>query len=124
MPVNFMLNKIYKIDYKALHRELMGMPAIFYNEAFRMMYIDRWIEMLKIADQITCNSFIDPGNKELIEKENEEAPEKFQTIVNFKSNQMYIHFRVSRISQIIKSSDPFGNSARDMELMTLLKKNI
>lgn len=117
-----MLNKIYKIDYKALHSELMGLPAIFSNEAFRRMYIDNWIEVLKIADENTCNSFVDPGNKEQIEKENVEVPEKFQTIVNFKSNQMYIHFRVSRINQIFKLSDPFGKRAQDIEIDDFAKE--
>lgn len=122
MPVNFMMNKVYKIDYKALHSEVMGLPAIFSNEAFRKMYIDKWIEVLKIADENTCNSFSDPRNKELIEKENVEAPEKFQTIVNFISNQMYIHFRVSRIGQILKSSDPFGKRAQDIEIDDFVKE--
>jgi len=116
MPVNNMTDKVYKVDYEAFRSELMGLPAIFADRKFHNVYIDKWIEVLKIADENTCSSFLDPRNKKLIEKENIEAPEKFQTILNYKSNQMYIHFRVSRLGQILKSSDPFGKMAQDIEI--------
>lgn len=116
MPVNNMNGKVYKINYETLRDELMGLPAIFADKQLQMMYIDKWIEVLNIADENTCRSFTEPQNQKMIEKENLEAPEKFQTVVNYKSNTLYIHFRVSRMRQILKSSDPSGKMSQEISL--------
>lgn len=116
MPVNFMNGKVYTIDYETLRTELMDISTFLKNKQLQEMYISQWIEVLKKADENTCNSFTAPGNQKLIIKENLEAPERFQTIVKYKSNDLLIHFRVSRMCQILKSSDSSNKMVESIDV--------
>lgn len=57
------------------------------------------MEILKAQDGFACRDYNNPKMKMLMLKEKMEAPENFQIPVNYETNTMFIHFRVSRIIQ-------------------------
>lgn len=123
MPINMMTGEKYRIDYKKLQIELMNMP-IFHNKNIQQMYVDKWVAELMEADVDSTNSYLDPANKELMVREKLEAPETFQTVVHMKDNEMYIHFRVSRILQKLKMSGITEADATDISIEEFKEKKI
>lgn len=101
MPINMLTEQKYEIDYEKLHEEMLELPVLG-NKRIQSMYIDEWIKCLRQADESSVKSYFDPDNMLLAAKEKMEAPEIFQTVVNLKSAEVYIHFRVSRIIQLLK----------------------
>ncbi len=115
MPINMLTGKKYDIDYQKMKYELMEMN-IFHNKTTQQMYVDKWIATLMKADEDSVNSYFNPHNQELILKEKLEAPETFQTLVKMNSNDIYIHFRVSRIIQILKKCGITESDALEIEI--------
>lgn len=103
MPINMMTEKIYRINYCDWAKELYAKP-IFINKNIQKIYVDKWIQILKEQDELSCKDFFDPQIRGMMLKEKVEAPEIFQLPVYYNSNSLYIHFRVSRIIQMIENS--------------------
>lgn len=62
--------------------------------------------------------------KMLMLKEKMEAPENFQLPVNYETNTMFIHFRVSRIIQIIEQSGDSLDNAINIDIKEFTDKNM
>ena len=123
MPVDFMSDKIYKVDYTAWKRELSQMP-IFDSGAVQKIYLDKWMEILKAQDGFACRDYNNPKMKMLMLKEKMEAPENFQIPVNYETNTMFIHFRVSRIIQMIEQSGASLDNAINIDIKEFTDKNM
>ena len=123
MPVNFMSDKIYKVDYTAWKRELSQMP-IFDSREVQKIYLDKWMEILKTQDGFACRDYNNPKMKMLMLKEKMEAPENFQIPVNYETNTMFIHFRVSRIIQMIEQSGASLDNAINIDIKEFTDKNM
>ena len=123
MPVDFMSDKIYKVDYTAWKRELSQMP-IFDSGEVQKIYLDKWMEILKAQDGFACRDYNNPKMKMLILKEKMEAPENFQIPVNYETNTMFIHFRVSRIIQMIEQSGASLDNAINIDIKEFTDKNM
>lgn len=113
MPINMMTGEKYNIDYEKMRIELMEM-SIFHNKQIQKLYVDKWITELMEADKTSTNMYFDPANKVNIVQEKLEAPETFHTLVKYKNNNMYIHFRVSRINQLIKMQGLTESDAQEI----------
>ena len=103
MPINLLTGKKYVIDYRGLSEELMELP-IFHTKSIQNWYVKQWIKVLKEADEDSVASYFSLENAGLVIKEKVEAPELFQLPVNWNLTSAYIHFRVSRIIQLLKMS--------------------
>jgi len=123
MPVDFMSDKIYKVDYTAWKRELSQMP-IFDSVEVQKIYLDKWMEILKAQDGFACRDYNNPKMKMLMLKEKMEAPENFQIPVNYETNTMFIHFRVSRIIQMIEQSGVSLDNAINIDIKEFTDKNM
>lgn len=123
MPVDFMSDKIYKVDYTAWKRELSQMP-IFDSGEVQKIYLDKWMEILKAQDGFACRDYKNPKMKMLMLKEKMEAPENFQIPVNYETNTMFIHFRVSRIIQMIEQSGASLDNAINIDIKEFTDKNM
>nr|DAW15421.1 MAG TPA: hypothetical protein [Bacteriophage sp.] len=123
MPVDFMSDKIYKVDYTAWKRELSQMP-IFDSGEVQKIYLDKWMEILKAQDGFACRDYNNPKMKMLMLKEKMEAPENFQIPVNYETNTMFIHFRVSRIIQMIEQSGVSLDNAINIDIKEFTDKNM
>ena len=123
MPVDFMSDKIYKVDYTAWKKELSQMP-IFDSGEVQKIYLDKWMEILKAQDGFACRDYNNPKMKMLILKEKMEAPENFQIPVNYETNTMFIHFRVSRIIQMIEQSGASLDNAINIDIKEFTDKNM
>ena len=123
MPVDFMSDKIYKVDYTACKRELSQMP-IFDSGEVQKIYLDKWMEILKAQDGFACRDYNNPKMKMLMLKEKMEAPENFQIPVNYETNTMFIHFRVSRIIQMIEQSGASLDNAINIDIKEFTDKNM
>lgn len=123
MPVDFMSDKIYKVDYTAWKRELSQMP-IFDSREVQKIYLDKWMEILKEQDGFACRDYNNPKMKMLMLKEKMEAPENFQIPVNYETNTMFIHFRVSRIIQMIEQSGASLDNAINIDIKEFTDKNM
>ena len=60
----------------------------------------------------------------LMLKEKMEAPENFQIPVNYETNTMFIHFRVSRIIQMIEQSGASLDNAINIDIKEFTDKNM
>lgn len=123
MPVDFMSDKIYKVDYTAWKRELSQMP-IFDSGEVQKIYLDKWMEILKAQDGFACRDYNNPKMKMLMLKEKMEAPENFQIPVNYETNTIFIHFRVSRIIQMIEQSGASLDNAINIDIKEFTDKNM
>ena len=123
MPVDFMTDKIYKVDYTAWKRELSQRP-IFDSGEVQKIYLDKWMEILKAQDGFACRDYNNPKMKMLMLKEKMEAPENFQIPVNYETNTMFIHFRVSRIIQMIEQSGVSLDNAINIDIKEFTDKNM
>ena len=123
MPVDFMSDKIYKVDYTEWKRELSQMP-IFDSGEVQKIYLDKWMEILKAQDGFACRDYNNPKMKMLMLKEKMEAPENFQIPVNYETNTMFIHFRVSRIIQMIEQSGASLDNAINIDIKEFTDKNM
>lgn len=123
MPVDFMSDKIYKVDYTVWKRELSQMP-IFDSGEVQKIYLDKWMEILKAQDGFACRDYNNPKMKMLMLKEKMEAPENFQIPVNYETNTMFIHFRVSRIIQMIEQSGASLDNAINIDIKEFTDKNM
>ena len=115
MPVDFMSDKIYNVDYMAWKEELLQMK-VFNSQDIQKIYLDKWMEKLKSLDDSVCRDYYNPKIKMLMLKEKTEAPENFQIPIEYKSNSMFIHFRVSRLIQSIEQSNSSSDSAIDVRI--------
>ncbi len=115
MPINMITGQKYSIDYQKMRNELMELN-IFNDKTIQQKYVDTWVNELMNADSISVSSYFDPNNRELLLKEKLEAPEIFQALVKMKTNDMYIHFRVSRIIQMLKINNVSEADAQDIEI--------
>ena len=77
MPVDFMSDKIYNVDYMAWKEELLQMK-VFNSQDIQKIYLDKWMEKLKSLDDSVCRDYYNPKIKMLMLKEKTEAPENFQ----------------------------------------------
>lgn len=121
MPINIMTGKPYIINYSNMRRELMEME-IFHDKELQKMYVDKWVAELMEADKNSVDSYTDPKNQSMIMKEKMEAPEIFRTIVKMKENEMFIHFRVSRIIQMLHMSGITESDAIDISINEFIDK--
>ena len=123
MPVDFMSDKIYKVDYTAWKRELSQMP-IFDSGEVQKIYLDKWMEILKAQDGFACRDYNNPKMKMLMLKEKMEAPENFQIPVNYETNTMFIHFGGARIIQMIEQSGASLDNAINIDIKEFTDKNM
>jgi len=115
MPINIITGQTYEIDYQKLRIELMEMD-IFRDKSLQQMYVDKWVAELMLADTDSVKSYLEPNNQELIKKEKQEAPETFQTLVKWKDSDIYVHFRVSRIKQMLEKAGVTEADAQEIAL--------
>lgn len=101
MPVDMLRKHIYKISYDNLYKEFDS-QQFFSDRNVQTMYLSRWFEMLKQADDNLVNDFMDKNIQKKIFQELQQAPEIFQTPIECKNATLYIHFRVSRIIEALK----------------------
>lgn len=123
MPINMMTGKPYGINYPNMRKELMEMK-IFHNKELQQMYIDKWVAELMEADKNSVTSYTDPNNQSMIMMEKMEAPETFQTIVNMQENELFIHFRVSRIIQMLQMSGITEADAIEISIDEFIDKKV
>lgn len=123
MPVDYMSDKIYKIDYVAWKRELSQMP-IFNSRKIQKSYLDKWIKILKTQDDLACKDYKEPRSKMLMSKERMEASEIFQIPIIYKTNTVYIDFRVSCIIQMMEQSENLLDNTRAIDIKEFTDKNI
>lgn len=107
MPIDYLSNKPYCIDYQELYREIMK-NRILKNYKLQSDYIKLWMSELQKCDKAECEQFNDIRFKELILKESIEAPEKYRYEIEYGVQKVNIFFRVSRLIQIL------GNPTDDM----------
>ena len=69
-------------------------------------------------------SYTDPNNQSMIMMEKMEAPETFQTIVNMQENELLIHFRVSRIIQMLQMSGITEADAIEISIDEFIDKKV
>ncbi len=123
MPINMMTGKPYGINYPNMRKELMEMK-IFHDKELQQMYIDKWVAELMEADKNSVTSYTDPNNQSMIMMEKMEAPETFQTIVNMQENELFIHFRVSRIIQMLQMSGITEADAIEISIDEFIDKKV
>lgn len=123
MPINMMTGKPYGINYPNMRKELMEMK-IFHDKELQQMYIDKWVAELMEADKNSVTSYTDPNNQSMIMMEKMEAPETFQTIVNMQENELLIHFRVSRIIQMLQMSGITEADAIEISIDEFIDKKV
>ena len=123
MPVDMMTDKIYKIDYDAWNREISAMP-IFKNPNIQKTYVDKWMQVLEEQDILACSQYSDSRIRTLMLKEKAEAPENFQLPILYKSNNMYIHFRVSRIIQMLENYRVSSDNALEIKIEEFLGEKV
>lgn len=116
-----MINKQYQVDYDSMRSELSKLQ-IFHDKNLQQLYIDKWIEVLEEADSVSVKSFFAPQNAFLLVKERQEAPELFQTIVKMKSNDLLIHFRISRIIQAMQMVGISESNAEELNVEDFISK--
>ena len=122
MPVDFMSDKIYKVDYTAWKRELSKIP-IFGSGEIQKLYLDKWMEILKAQDGLVCRDYNNREMQMFMLKEKMEAPESFQIPINYETNNMFIHFRVSRIIQMVEQSGISLDTATKIDIKEFTDKN-
>ena len=122
MPINMMTGKPYGINYPNMRKELMEMK-IFHDKELQQMYVDKWVAELMEADKNSVASYTDPNNQSMI-MEKMEAPETFQTIVNMQENELLIHFRVSRIIQMLQMSGITEADAIEISIDEFIDKKV
>ena len=88
------------------------------------MYVDKWVAELMEADKNSVASYTDPNNQSMIMMEKMEAPETFQTIVNMQENELLIHFRVSRIIQMLQMSGITEADAIEISIDEFIDKKV
>ena len=118
-----MTGKPYGINYPNMRKELMEMK-IFHDKELQQMYIDKWVAELMEADKNSVTSYTDPNNQSMIMMEKMEAPETFQTIVNMQENELLIHFRVSRIIQMLQMSGITEADAIEISIDEFIDKKV
>ena len=123
MPINMMTGKPYGISYPNMRKELMEMK-IFHDKELQKMYIDKWVAELMEADKNSVTSYTNPNNQSMIMMEKMEAPETFQTIVNMQENELLIHFRVSRIIQMLQMSGITEADAIEISIDEFIDKKV
>mgnify|MGYP007117051960 FL=1 len=123
MPINMMTGKPYGMNYPNMRKELMEMK-IFHDKELQQMYIDKWVAELMEADKNSVTSYTDPNNQSMIMMEKMEAPETFQTIVNMQENELLIHFRVSRIIQMLQMSGITEADAIEISIDEFIDKKV
>lgn len=123
MPINMMTGKPYGINYPNMRKELMEMK-IFHDKELQQMYIDKWVAELMEADKNSVTSYTDPNDQSMIMMEKMEAPETFQTIVNMQENELLIHFRVSRIIQMLQMSRITEADAIEISIDEFIDKKV
>jgi hypothetical protein len=113
--------KEYKIDYLKWKEDLMNLK-IFNDKRIQKKYLDTWMDVLMKSDKASIDFFSKPQNQFLYDKERNEAPEIFQQILVYASNTVYVHFRVSRIIQVLEQLG-FGEKDTDsVDLKIFIEK--
>ena len=97
---------------------------IFHDKELQQMYVDKWVAELMEADKNSVASYTDPNNQSMIMMEKMEAPETFQTIVNMQENELLIHFRVSRIIQMLQMSGITEADAIEISIDEFIDKKV
>lgn len=115
MPINLLTGEQYSVDYQKLRAEMMNLK-LFHQEDIQRRYVDTWISTLEKADRNTVKSYFSPSKQSLFLQEMQEAPEIFQTVVKMQGNEMYLHFRVSRICQTLEMSGIHEDYSQDFEV--------
>ena len=100
MPVNYMTNEVYHIDYEGLYEELME-KSFLSDARVQCEYVKLWISELRKRDVLEVEQFNDREFRKLILQEKLEAPEMYSIEMNYKAGTIYIFFRVSRLIQAI-----------------------
>ena len=123
MPINMMTGKPYGINYPNMRKELLAMTSS-HDKELQQMYVDKWVAELMEADKNSVASYTDPNNQSMIMMEKMEAPETFQTIVNMQENELLIHFRVSRIIQMLQMSGITEADAIEISIDEFIDKKV
>ena len=98
MPINYMTHEPYVVDYEGLYLELMD-NSFLKNARLQSDYFKCWLSELKKNDKIEVEQFKDKNFREMMLKENNEAPEKYMLEINYKVGTINIFFRISRLIQ-------------------------
>lgn len=96
MPINYLTNEHYVIDYEGLYHELME-RCFLKNVRLQSDYLKLWLSELKRNDEIEVEQFKDKDFRKRMLKENSEAPEKYMMEIKYKVGTINIFFRVSRL---------------------------
>lgn len=113
--------KEYKIDYSNWREELSRLK-IFNDKKIQEKYLDTWMEVLRKSDNASVEFFSKPKNKLLAIKERNEAPEIYQQTIVYNSNTVYVHFRVSRILQVIEGNGGNEKHIQKIDLKKFIEK--
>jgi len=107
MPFNFPELTTYSIDYSKLFQHFSNLP-ILNNSQLQKAFIENWLKELKIHDKALVDALNSPEKiKNYAEKSlayNE--LEVFQQSLTMGDVEIFIHFRVSALLQIINMHGP------------------
>lgn len=103
MPFNFLTMNHYKIDYDKLFREVNSKP-ILRDKEMQFQLINKWINVLKEADKKITKQLSTERNIENLKKLMLEEPEAFQLPMHHDGNDIFLHFRISKIKESLNSS--------------------
>lgn len=115
MPINYITQKIYSINYASLKTELQQFN-IFHDKTYQSFYLERWMAKLEEADKKESDDFFRPQYQLKYQQELLEAPENFQTEIIYDSNIILLHFKVSRLLQYLKTEGVTSADAEDIDV--------
>jgi len=102
MAFDFTTQQNYFINYPSLLKELLSRPSFFNNEENRYLYLSTWVKNLQNHGQLLENNFSTPQQKLELYKSIEKEPEIFQQVLDFNTNKIYLHFRISQLKDLLK----------------------
>ncbi|OES43521.1 hypothetical protein BA724_10445 [Domibacillus iocasae] len=111
MPVNFPKTSIYSINYSALSQHFFNLP-LFDDKKLQKFFIESWIDLLKKHDKILTNQFDNPEKVKdyILNSIKHRELEVFQQSLIINDVEVFIHFRVSPLLQIMQDT-PEENAA-------------
>ncbi|WP_277407376.1 hypothetical protein [Lacrimispora xylanisolvens] len=101
MPFDFMNHRVYMVDYSKIFDEIMG-QRVLSNKDIQAQYLRQWLNVLRQHDDILIKQF---STKQAIMEymiNVQSEPEIFQLPIHWKTDTLFLHFRVSIANEICK----------------------
>ncbi|HCL4480046.1 TPA: hypothetical protein N2D99_002113 [Clostridium botulinum] len=107
MPFNFCNCKYYSINYSSLFNELNS-KKILSDKNLQTEFLKLWMRYLKNADDKVSNELRTQESISKLKLLLQSEPEIFQIPMYHQSNEVFIHFRVSKINELISKNQISG----------------